>query len=61
MAPLGPFDTDRIETDIVQTQELIDRNEALLAIETDAEQVTLLEETLTALRAQLVTLNAYLD
>lgn len=60
MPTLGAFDRDRILQDITSTEELIERTDYLVSIETDPTRKATLMSTLAALRSELITLKAYL-
>lgn len=57
---LHEFDLDRIKMDIVQVEELIERHQALLDVETDGAQAEALRDRLVELRQELAQLNGYL-
>lgn len=57
---LHEFDLDRIKMDIVQVEELIERHQALLDVETDSAQAEALRDRLVELRQELAQLNGYL-
>jgi hypothetical protein len=60
MPNLGPFDRDRILEDITPTQELIDRTEYLVSIETDPTRKASLMNTLAALKDELQALKDHI-